>query len=261
MRGEDNLITILDFNPDDENIWINEEIEKTDKYKNVDVIVSTFEDNDFLSEEQKERIRSLKDIDADLWNVFGKAQYGAIKGKVYSKWDTYSELPSGKYIKFYGEDLGYVTSKDAVMEVNWRKGTRDIYLKSRLYETGLETHDLIDRLTSIVLNDEFVFADCSDRRLLSLIKNNGIKNLLRPKKGRDKMVKYVKNFRIHIHQDDINTIDEIKIYKYIIDPKTGKPTNVPVKFMDDLMDALGYAIIGLIEIIFHQSGIKLKDLK
>lgn len=261
MRGKENLIIVLDFNPDDEDVWINEEIEKTDKYKNVEVIVSTFEDNDFISEEEKDRIRNLENIDKQLWEIYGKGQYGTIEGKVYPNWDMYKELPTGDLLKFYGEDLGFVKSRDAVLEVNWLRGTRDIYIKSRLYQTGIEIPDLLNILKTIVTDDEIVFADCSDRRLLSLIKNSACKNLLRPKKGRAKMVKYVRGFRIHIHEDDIDTRKEIGSYKFIKDPKTGKFTNEPVKFMDDLMDALGYAIIGLIEIIFVQSKIKLGDLK
>ena len=68
---------IIDFNPDDEDIRINKELEQKRQYtkKDVSVIVSTYKDNKFLSKEEVEEIENIKEIDPVLWQVYGEGQY------------------------------------------------------------------------------------------------------------------------------------------------------------------------------------------
>ena len=67
----------LDFNPDDEDVWINTELEQKRALakKDVDVIVSTYRDNPFLDMNIVEELEALRDSDPVYWNVYGEGQY------------------------------------------------------------------------------------------------------------------------------------------------------------------------------------------
>ena len=75
----------LDLNPDDENIWINTELEqkRAAEIGDVEVIVSTYLDNPFLGEEQVREIETLRVLDPQAWKVFGEGEYGNVVGRVF----------------------------------------------------------------------------------------------------------------------------------------------------------------------------------
>ena len=72
-----NYRVFIDFNPDDEDIWINTELEQKRMITDgdVDLIVSTYRDNPFLSPEIVKELERLKDIDPIYWQVYGEGQY------------------------------------------------------------------------------------------------------------------------------------------------------------------------------------------
>lgn len=71
----------IDFNPDDEDVWINTELEqKRARNKgDVEVFVSTYRDNPFLTAEIIEEIEAFRDADPAYWQVFGLGQYGRLE--------------------------------------------------------------------------------------------------------------------------------------------------------------------------------------
>jgi len=62
----------LDFNPDDEYIWIKTELEDKRRLeeKDVRVIVSTYKDNPYLSPEEIKEIERLEKTDPVYWNIY-----------------------------------------------------------------------------------------------------------------------------------------------------------------------------------------------
>lgn len=64
--------TFLDFNPDDEDIWINTELEqkRSIKEKDVNVIVSTYRDNPFLEKAMVDEIERLERTDPQYWKIY-----------------------------------------------------------------------------------------------------------------------------------------------------------------------------------------------
>lgn len=249
MRGKKDVIIFLDFNPDDENVWLNEELEKCtnpDLMPLIDVIVSTYKDNIFMPEEQAKRIESFR-LDTDYWNIYGKGQYGTLKGLIYKNWQTFKEYPIGNYTTVYGHDFGFTADPSALLQAKLLKGTNKLFLESKFYRTGMYTGQIIQANKEHNKENHPVFGDCSDPRIVSEMRNAGI-NIFKPKKGISKMIDYVNHFDIFVHEDDIHTLNEIKKYKYMLD-ENGKSTGIPIDFNNHLMDALGYLAIGLIEFL------------
>jgi len=63
----------IDFNPDNEYVWINTELEQKRKFDedDVEVIVSTYKDNPFLPEAQVKEIERLEKTNPRYWQVYG----------------------------------------------------------------------------------------------------------------------------------------------------------------------------------------------
>lgn len=63
----------IDFNPSDEDVWINTdlEIERMAKVGDVAVIISTYLDNPFLDEETVREIELLAESNPSYWRVYG----------------------------------------------------------------------------------------------------------------------------------------------------------------------------------------------
>lgn len=66
-------LVIIDLNPDDEEVWINTEIEEKRFFEkgDVEIFVSTYLDNPFLPLAMIEEIEYLKTRDPEMWKVYG----------------------------------------------------------------------------------------------------------------------------------------------------------------------------------------------
>jgi len=86
----------LDFNPDDEDVWINTELEqrRSREEGDVEVIVSTFKDNPFLDASIRKEIERLSQRDPEYYRVYGLGQYGRLEGVIFDVKDL-PEVPEG----------------------------------------------------------------------------------------------------------------------------------------------------------------------
>ena len=55
-------------------------------------------------------------------------------------------------------------------------------------------------------------------------------------------IDFLKRHKIHIHPSCVNTIKEIRQWKWIRDTKTNEYTDEPVNYFDDAMAMLRYSI-------------------
>jgi phage terminase large subunit len=125
----------LDFNPDDETIWINKKIEQ-ERYntkQDVDVIVSTYKDNPYLDRITIEEIEYLQATDPEYWKIYGLGQYGVITGLIFPNFQTFNEWPECDQIA-YGMDFGFTNDPTACIKVG-AKGN-SLYLSEVLHDTG-----------------------------------------------------------------------------------------------------------------------------
>jgi phage terminase large subunit len=251
-----NVHTFLDFNPDDEYIWINEKLEqeRMPSEKDITVIQSSYSDNVFLNEVIIKKIIMMKTLDPEYWLIYGLGEYGSIAGLIYKDWKEYDVLPERKFITVYGQDYGFSNSHDAMVQINWEIGTRNLYIKECYYELGLSTLEVIEKTKEVNPDNDPVFGDSSEARLMKEIRQAGI-NLFKPKKSVLSAINLLRSFNLYIHSGSPNLLKEIKRYKWI--KENGKRVNKPLKFMDDLMNAKQYGMTGFMSIY----GNKYKILK
>ena len=98
---------ICDFNPDDEEHWVNLKLEQERRIKrgDIDLLVSTYKDNPFLTQSEIESIEYYKEVDPQLWNVYGLGEYGKIKGRVFEHFEEVDDISDDGTFCAHGLDF------------------------------------------------------------------------------------------------------------------------------------------------------------
>lgn len=224
---------IIDYNPADEFHFIYDHILTRPDCK---FIQSTYRDNPFLPAGQIKEIENLKNVDENLWRVYGEGERGHSEGIIYTHWNTFTGVSGGGV--FYGLDFGF-SNPSALVRVT-EKDT-EIYAEEILYQSHLTTSDLIGLIKELVPRSNVIYCDSAEPDRITELQRAGI--MARPA---DKNVKdgilFLKSRKMHIHAQSVNLLKEIKSYKFI-----GKENKdlVPMKANDHALDAMRYAVTPL----------------
>lgn len=237
------LMVIIDFNPSDPYIWINEEIEqlRSNARGDVDVLVSTYSDNPFLESQQVEEIEYLEQTDKELWQVYGLGQYGKVTGLIFPEVTIIQDLPEQMLNFGYGQDFGFTNDVSATPRCGV-KG-KNLYLDECLYETGMTNDDLSDFYQSIGIRRKLdkIWADAAEPKSIEEIKRKGWR-IKGARKGKDSVkfgIDTLKRYHIHITARSVNFQKEQKKYKYKQLPN-GDYSNKPIDLYNHLWDATRY---------------------
>jgi len=253
MRTEDKIF--IDFNPDDEDIWINTELEKKRYFdkKDVEVIVSTYKDNTFLPQSLVSEIEYLQQTDPDFWKIYGLGEYGNISGLIYENVKVVNKIPENAKIVCTGLDFGFTNDPTAIIQVF--KHDKDLYLKELIYESGLTNEDIADRLKSLgyTMQDE-VICDSAEPKSIEELYRQRI-NAEPTKKGKDSInngIDILKRYNIHVTEESLNLRKEFRSYKWATD-KTGNSIGKPIDNFNHAMDAVRY--VAAIHLNHNNTGI------
>ena len=247
MRTENKIF--LDFNPDDEQVWINQELEikRSNEVGDVEVIVSNYKNNSFLPESLVKEIEYLKQTDKEFWKIYGLGEYGNISGLIYENVTYVDRMPDCKLVS-YGLDFGYSIDVCGCLAVYRRDD--ELYLKEIIYERNLTNQDIAERIRDIVGRDE-VICDSAEPKSIEELYRLGI-NAKPATKGRDSIlngIDILKRYKIHVVNSS-NLKREFRTYKWATD-KNGNSLQKPIG-PDHLMDALRY--VALIHLKKHNRG-------
>lgn len=235
----------IDFNPDDENIWINTELEQKRQYDkgDVDVIVSTYKDNTFLPQALIEEIEYLERNDPEFWKIYGLGQYGKVYGVIFENYNVITEIPKdAKYIAT-GMDFGFTNDPTAILQVFEQNG--ELFINELEYKRGLTNLDIGNRLKQLEIKEhEYIVGDSSEPKSIQEIYNQRF-NIHGAEKGKDSVknsIDILKRYKLNITSNSSNLLKEIKSYKWATD-KEGNSINEPVDFNNHLIDALRYVAL------------------
>lgn len=227
-------VAFIDYNPVDEFSWI---YDKVLTRKDCCFIQSSYLDNyDFLPKEQIEEIELLKEEDDNYWQVFGLGNIAHSTDLIYNKLSTTNRLPFGEII--YGLDFGF-NNPTALVQIS--KDGNDVFINELLYERRLTNSDLIKQLELLIPNKmDYIYADSAEPQRIEEIHQAGF-NIIQADKSVKAGIDYCQRFKINIHKESINTIKELRSYKWKQD-KNGVILDEPVKFNDHACDAWRYAV-------------------
>jgi phage terminase large subunit len=200
-------------------------------------LISDYRHNPFCPESIVRNIEALRDQDEQLWKVYGRGMTGKIEGLIYTNWHLVDTMPD-ELERVKGLDFGF-NHPTALLDVAVDEQNKAIYVDELVYESGLIPQELIDRMTSVVPTDT-IYADAARPDTIEEIFRAGF-NIHKADKSVWDGIQKVKSYKIYITRRSTNVIKEIRSYKWKVD-KNGKSLEEPVKFLDDAMDALRYAV-------------------
>lgn len=228
----------IDYNPADLNSWVYE----IAKRNNSRFIHSTYLNNKGnLPKHQIEEIEYLREADANLWRVYGLGLKGASSETIYTSWMIVKQMPDILDSESYGLDFGY-NHPSVLMRV----GVKDnkCYADEMLYESGLTPSQLAVKLVELGMNKgQVIWCDHSRPDAIRELRLAGI-DAREAKKDVEDGILTVKSRPLYFTERSTNTIKEVKSYKWKKN-KDGVVLDEPVKFLDDAMDALRYAIFSV----------------
>lgn len=243
MRTEDKVF--IDFNPDDENIWINSELElkRALEKQDVEVIVSTYKDNTFLPQTLIDEIEYLEKTDPEFWKVYGLGQYGKKYGLIFPSYTIIEKVPETAKLIAYGMDFGFTADPTTLTAVYRFDG--ELVINELIYERNLTNQDISDRLKALnISTNDTIIADCAEPKSIEELYRLGW-NIHPAEKGADSIrngIDILKRYKLNITQGSHNVLKEIRSYKWAED-KDGNQINKPVDFLNHSIDGIRYVAL------------------
>ena len=234
FRTEDKII--LDFNPSDEYHWIYDKVIPRD---DADFYITTYLDNSFLNQSIKEEIERLKETDETYWQIYGLGLKGISKATIFNYYE-FDTLPNDAEFISYGADAGYTNDPTTLVSV-YKQGY-NLYIKEHIYQTQMTTYDIANKWKDIGIDRDLIYFDSAEPRLIEELRRMGF-NVRPSLKGTDSVnagIDLLKRFKIHIHRDSHNCIQEFRNYKWQED-RSGKMINKPIDKHNHTIDAVRYA--------------------
>ena len=234
---------IIDFNPSDEFHWLYSQIIDADR-DDVDFHISTYKDNPFLEKNTISEIERLKEVDDNLWRVFGEGQRGVATETIFPAFNIVDEVPENAKEVALGLDFGF--SADPTSLVKIYKHDLDLYIDELLYEKGLTNQDIANKIKHLGIDRSIeIFADSSEPKSIEEIFRMGGINIKGAKKGPDSVrigIDVMRRHKLFITKRSENTIKEFRNYKWIKD-KNNEITNKPIDAYNHTIDAVRYVCL------------------
>jgi len=222
---------IIDFNPSEE-FWAHTEITDCERH------ITTYRDNPFLDPVVRTELEKLRDLDENMWRVYGLGQLGIIEGLVFPRWTPFTEMPRMVDWTVFGIDFGFSNDPTAVIRVDCVG--EHLYLTEVLYSTECTASDIATQLRGL---EHFEFV--ADNMPMAIEDLTRLGFTVYPAKkppgsiltGVDRL----KGYRLHVNEASTNLLHEFRHYKYKTD-RNGKKTIHPVDAHNHGIDAIRYAV-------------------
>ncbi len=225
---------IATFNPIDQFHWLKTKVLDREK---VSSFQSNYKMNPFLSREYIEQLEGLAEVDENYYRIYALGEWGVLKNLIYSNWDVVDKIPEDYDEIVCGLDFGYV-HPTALIEVRIKEN--EAWARELIYQSHLTNNDLIENMKGNVDKGTPIYADSAEPQRIQEIYRAGF-NIYPAEKSVSFGINRVKQYKVHVLNDSINLIKELRSYKWRED-KEGRTLEEPVKFNDHALDSLRYAL-------------------
>lgn len=246
------LCTFLDYNPTSE-FWVHEFMQaRADvDYK---FIRSTYKDNQYLDQNIVQEIERRKDIDPVWWTVYGEGNIGQYEGVIFTNWITDNKLPDTPK-RVLAVDFGFTNDPTTILDIRYSDG--ELFVDELMYRTQM-TNNEIAAFINTLEDRPLVVCDSAEPKSIAELQMMGVR-AIGADKGPDSIrsgIDTLKQQRIHVTERSINTIKELRNYRWKTD-KAGKSLNEPTGYWNHAIDALRYGAVYLIGSVAKQRLAKL----
>ncbi|HRE77104.1 MAG TPA: terminase large subunit [Flavobacterium sp.] len=233
--------TFIDFNPTAP-FYAHTELIGND---NVDFVILTFQDNEFLDSKIKSEIESWEkkgetsEYWANRWKVMGLGQLGIQTGAVYKDWTIIDELPANAQLLGSGMDFGFTVDPTSLISIYRYNG--EIIWDEVIYETGLFNSQIASKIKQSNAINGLIYADSAEPKTIAELRYFGI-SVLPVEKGRDSInygIQLIQEQPFKVTKRSINLIKELQNYVWATD-KDGKVLSIPIDDYNHGLDSCRY---------------------
>jgi len=247
---------ILTFNPISHLHWLKARFFDSQQHEMSRTLRTTYKHNRFLDAEYARKIELLAEQNPSLYRVYGQGEWGVLEGLVYNPPAMLAAWPqtgeSGEMLPVacdvYGMDFGYNNPTTlvgcALHDVNRNTMQGDVYLQEVLYESNLDTPEIIARMNAARIPKATpIFADAAEPDRIKTIGKAGY-NIHPAHKGAGSVAAGINTCRsltLHSIPDNTNLNAEFGSYVWAT-TRDGQRAEKPIEFNDHAMDAMRYAL-------------------
>ncbi len=203
-----------------------------------DLYISTFRDNPYLEKQLVEEIERLKDINPEYYKIYGLGMPGNNVGTIFSI-NLVEEVPENAEFVAFGLDYGLTVDPTALVAI-WKRD-KDIFIDELIYQKGMVTSDIAQRLRDLEVGREEIWADSAEPRLNEELYRLGF-NVKPVRKGKDSIklgIDLMMQYRLIVTKRSSNIVKEFGEYVWMVD-KNGNFENIPVDYSNHAIDAIRY---------------------
>ena len=233
--------TFIDYNPTAP-FWATTDLIGQE---NVDFIVVTYQDNEFLDGKIITEIESWKekaetsDYWANRWKVMGLGQMGMQSGAIIQDWREIEELPINAQLLGSGLDFGF--SQDPTSLISVYKYNDEIIVDEAIYQKGLLNSQIANLIRERDAKGAVIYADSAEPKTIAELKSYGLQ-IVPVVKGRDSInygLQLIQEQPLKVTSRSQNLIKELQNYTWAKD-REGNPQPFPIDDWNHGIDALRY---------------------
>lgn len=233
---------IVDFNPSDPYVWANEklELDRLPRKADVEVIVSTYKDNPYVSAEQIEEIEELQHESEDDWQVYGLGQYGKVRGLVFPNVKVVERMPENLKHRGFGMDFGGRNGITTLIEAGLQN-EKDVYFDQWFYQRGMAPQQASKSMSDLGVGKLPVAADPAGEWTIEHLLADKF-NIFGAKKGKDSVtygIKLLNQYNLHVTARSVDMLKEQLKYRFKVD-NSGNTLSIPVDAWNHTWDAARY---------------------
>jgi len=230
-----------------EGIWLD-----TDKHfedEKITILKTTYKDNKFLGEEEKQTLENLRITSPYHYEVYCLGNFGVLGNKVFNNWEIHDFEWDSKLLEFLeikiGLDFGYVNDPTAIILSKHDPVNKIIYIYHIDYGYEWTNDKIYDKLKKTLYDKArlttSIYADSAEPKSIKDLYSKGL-NVIPAKKGKDsirKGIDYLLQHKIIVHPSCNEIIEEFNQYTW--KERDGVPTNEPINKYNHCIDALRYS--------------------
>lgn len=233
----------LTFNPVSSAHWIKQDFFDV---ADDDVLThhSTYLTNRFIDEAYKRRMERRKRLDPEGYRIYGLGDWGEVGGLILKNYIVEEFDTSFERFDYMvnAQDFGF-NHANCIGEVGFKDG--ELYLCREIYVYEMDTSEIIRLANQRGFNKSLkMWCDSAEPDRIKMWKKAGYKadGVKKEQNSVKAQIDHLKQMRIHIHPSCVNTIREIKQWKWRKDERLNVYTDEPVNIFDDAMAMLRYSI-------------------
>lgn len=204
-------------------------------------LYSTYRDNPFADADMVADIEGLREVDPELYKVYGLGRRGNLVGQVFPNIIWAPGLPEYMSNTTYFLDPGFTNSFTACGLIG--RADRRIWGHELFYEKGLTDPQILERIKEVgIPKSADLIVDSADQKLIAFLQQSDYNAIACKKRNVEEEVQMMKRFQWSITDGSRNWKKEAKNYRFKQN-SDGTFTNKPIDAFNHLWDGARYALL------------------